>query len=540
MINDSRVNGRNLSGWWSGLTGNATRDPWLNKEMFMKSVETENRVSAIPAMVLGVPFDPVTMADAVDLIDRMIASRKPHYVVTPNVDFLVQAQNDPELHRILVNANLVLCDGTPIVWASHLLGQPLPERVAGADIVPRLIERAARRGHRLFLLGAIPESAARATENLRRAFPDLVVSSYSPPFRELLEMDHDEIARRIAIAKPDLLLVSLGCPKQEKWIAMNYRSLGVPVTIGVGATIDFLAGHVRRAPVWMQRSGTEWLFRLAQEPRRLLKRYIRDLGVFGVGIARQCLRWRCKRTRAASPPPARQISLADECGSLRMTASNRMVHETVSSGAPVLSRILKAERDCVVQLNGAHVIDSAGIGMLVRLRKNLELLDCRLVLTGVKRAVQRALADMHLEELFLSAPDVPAARQMIAECRTEFACPVEVRPSFRGAVLACRGEITAANGDRFWAAIQPHVAATAGRKWTIDLSRVRFIDSRGIQLMLDARQLSHPSPPELAFINPRPAVSRVLKSARLEVPAAIPPRLPSRAPERFTHLVLAE
>src|SRR5437867_4914083 len=121
-----------------------------------------------PIAILGVPFDNVTTSEAIELIEQMVASGRPHYLATANVDFLVQAQQDVELKRILCDAHLVLCDGTPVVWASRFLGNPLPERVAGADLVPLLIQLAAERGHRLFFLGATPESSAQAVENLQR------------------------------------------------------------------------------------------------------------------------------------------------------------------------------------------------------------------------------------------------------------------------------------------------------------------------------------------------------------------------------------
>src|SRR5262245_4369099 len=241
--------------------------------------------AAAPIAILGVPFDNITTQEALRLIDGMILSRQPHYLVTANVDFLVQALDDVELRRILFDAHLVLCDGTPLVWVSRLLGNPLPERVAGADLMPLLLRVAAERKYRLFLLGASQESAWSAIKNLQTEFPNLIIAgSYSPPFRQLLEMDHDEITSRIRAAEPDILLVSFGCPKQEKWIAMHYRSLAVPVCVGVGATIDFLAGQYRRAPGWMRRGGLEWLFRLAQEPRRLLRRYLKDFWKFGGNI----------------------------------------------------------------------------------------------------------------------------------------------------------------------------------------------------------------------------------------------------------------
>ena len=183
-----------------------------------------------PIAILGVPFDNVTTAETVELIQRMVSSGQAHYLVTANVDFLVQAQEDVELRRIMFDAHLVLCDGTPLIWASRLLGNPLRERVAGADLVPLLMRVAEEKEYRIFLLGATPESAGRAVDNLKQRHPRLIIAGqYSPPFGKLLEMDHYEVTRRITEARPDLLFVSFGCPKQEKWIAMHYLALGVPV-----------------------------------------------------------------------------------------------------------------------------------------------------------------------------------------------------------------------------------------------------------------------------------------------------------------------
>src|SRR4051812_4465918 len=210
--------------------------------------------------ILGVPFDNVSAKEAVALVEQMVATRRPHYLVTANVDFLVQAKEDIELRRILFDAHLVLCDGTPLVWASRLLGNPLPERVAGSDLVPLLLNTAAEKGYRPFFLGSTSETIELAVAKLKERLPRLELAGYySPPFHRLLEMDHDEITARIAAAKPDLLFVGFGCPKQEKWIAMHYRALGVPVSVGVGATIDFLAGKVVRAPRWMRKAGIEWV-----------------------------------------------------------------------------------------------------------------------------------------------------------------------------------------------------------------------------------------------------------------------------------------
>jgi N-acetylglucosaminyldiphosphoundecaprenol N-acetyl-beta-D-mannosaminyltransferase len=233
----------------------------------------------------------VTLAGAVDSIEGMIAEGGAHYVVTPNVDFLVKAGRDPELHRILGKADLVLCDGKPLVWASHLLGDPLPGRVAGSDLIPSLLKRAADRGWRVFLLGGGPGVAGEAAKRIGAAYPSLPpVAHYSPPFRELDDMNHSEIGERVRASRPDLMLVCFGCPKQEKWISRHCAAMKVPVMIGAGGTVDFLAGRLARAPLWMRRSGTEWIFRLIQEPRRLFRRYADDLVSFVPAIMAQRLR----------------------------------------------------------------------------------------------------------------------------------------------------------------------------------------------------------------------------------------------------------
>jgi N-acetylglucosaminyldiphosphoundecaprenol N-acetyl-beta-D-mannosaminyltransferase len=332
-----------------------------------------------PIAILGVPFDNVTTADAVAAIERMVASRRPHYLVTANVDFLTQAQGDGELRRILTNAHLVLCDGAPVVWASRLLGNRLPERVAGADLVPKLLAVAAQKKYRVFFLGATPESAEQAVARLRSQHPSLVIAGhYSPPFKSLLEMDHEDIKRRIREARPDMLFVAFGCPKAEKWIAMHYRELGVPMSAGVGATIDFLAGRVKRAPRWIQQAGMEWMFRLAQEPRRLWRRYARDFWVFG---------WRIFAQWAALS---------------RGTADG------------LAKAIEHAGRRCILDLSGIHLIDSSGIGLLQVLQKKLQAEGRQLVLAAPSRGVQRALAALRLENDFVIAPALPAVQPLPA------------------------------------------------------------------------------------------------------------------------------
>ena len=470
---------------------------------------------APPIAILGVPFDHISMAGAVDRIEELVASREPRYVVTANADFVAQARQDVELRRILVNADLVLCDGTPLVWASRLLGNPLPERVAGSDLTPLLMKRAAEKNHRLFLLGASPEANEQAVARLRRQHPELnIVGNYSPPFKPLLEMDHGEIHRRVQDAKPDLLFVSFGCPKQEKWIAMHYRALGVPVTIGVGATIDFLAGRMKRAPRWMQRAGLEWVFRLLQEPRRLFRRYANDFRHFGAAIVAQCwqTRWRPCALKEVRPSCATVV----EAGWQRIRVSERFDVHSIRRD-PIWSRISSDNRHCLVELSSTRFIDGTGVGLLVHLHKRLLCDGRHLILVSPSGPVRRLLKLMRLEECLEIASDAVEARAIIERRNLERSTQVVVNGETRP--LAWRGEITALNVEPVWEATRAQIErlGQAQRRLSIDISDVRFIDSAGLGVMVRANKFARQRDCELRFAGIQPGVRNVLRLSRLEL-----------------------
>jgi N-acetylglucosaminyldiphosphoundecaprenol N-acetyl-beta-D-mannosaminyltransferase len=241
--------------------------------------------------LLGNPLDNLTMTETIDRFVHFVAvgraDHKGHQVATVNVDFLVKALSDPELRFILQNVDMATIDGMPLVWGCRWLGSAVNERVAGSDFIPLLASRAAQEGLSIFLLGATPEVAARAADKLLEDHPGLEIAGViSPPFQSVLEMDPG-IADEIRAADPDILLVAFGNPKQEKWIEVYGPKVKVPLMIGVGATLDFIAGEVKRAPKWMQKTGLEWIFRMLQEPRRLFKRYFKDLIYFSIYFTRQ-------------------------------------------------------------------------------------------------------------------------------------------------------------------------------------------------------------------------------------------------------------
>ncbi|MFQ5730465.1 MAG: WecB/TagA/CpsF family glycosyltransferase [Planctomycetaceae bacterium] len=233
-----------------------------------------------------IEIDALRMPQAVERVMGWVHGpdfRSHTYVVTPNADHAVMLSQNAELRAAYRNAGMVLADGMPVVLASRLLRRSLPERVTGADLLPALFSAADdRRPLTVYLLGAGPGVGERAAENIRRRWPHVrVVGTDSPPFGfDTDDGENAAILRRIETARPDVLVVGLGAPKQELWVAAHRDQIAAKVSLCVGATIDFLAGEVRRAPRWMQRCGLEWSYRLACEPRRLFKRYFRDARVF--------------------------------------------------------------------------------------------------------------------------------------------------------------------------------------------------------------------------------------------------------------------
>ena len=252
----------------------------------------------------GVPIQGMSLAHAVAAIEFMVEEGTPHHVVTANLDSLVRCGSDLELSQIFREAHLVLADGMPLVWAARWRGTALPERVAGADLVPKLLALAEARGYRVFWLGGNEHASRGMTAHVAKFYPRLsTLETYSPPPAALEAMDHAEIKHRIRRTLPHLLLVSFGCPKQEKWIARHTSDLQVPVCIGVGASIDFLSGLIPRAPAWMQAAGLEWFYRVCREPRRLGPRYARDLCWVAGWIFRSLSDSVFRRTKTPHPEP---------------------------------------------------------------------------------------------------------------------------------------------------------------------------------------------------------------------------------------------
>ena len=468
--------------------------------------------------MLGVAFDKVTAAEAMQMVAAMIRSGQPHYAATPNVDFVVQALADAELRRILAEADLVLCDGMPLVWASRFLGNPLPERVAGSDLVPQLLAQAEQEGWRVFFLGGTEHSVAQAADKVRTRHPALkLVGAYSPPFAPLLAMDHDDILRRVRAAKPDILLVALGCPKQEKWIRMNYRRAGVPLSIGVGATIDFLAGSVRRAPGWMQATGLEWLFRLLQEPRRLFRRYSTDLWVFGRAILQQWWQLRgLRRHQRKTGLVVAESTLGDDCEIVHFT--ERVDAAVVQQYESFWAELGVGRTHLLLDLARVEFMDSTGVGLLVRLHKTLSATQRKLVLVRPTQPVVEALNLMRLTAFFIQSNNLAAARALIRRRLDEHRVVATLDLAGEHEPVAWQGDIMAANEAVVWHYTRLHLAHSQGRQaeMNINLAAVGFMDSAGVRLMVRTRKEARRLGLQLKFTQPTPAVRHILRVLRLE------------------------
>jgi N-acetylglucosaminyldiphosphoundecaprenol N-acetyl-beta-D-mannosaminyltransferase len=366
-----------------------------------------------PVAVMGLPINGLSADDAVDTLERMIQSGGTHQVCTMNVDIWLNALADSHLHRIVAGSSLVFPDGTPLMWASGLLGCPLAERVTGADLVPRLAELSARKGYKIFLLGGKPGVAHRACRLLQRNYPGVqIVGTFAPAEENLIRMDHAEILRKIHAAGPDILLVAFGNPNQEKWIWMHRKRLGVPLSMGVGDSFDVLVGDTRRAPRWMQKCGLEWAVRFLQEPVRLGPRYLRDFA----GLARYL--------PMALMAAWWQRPYLDKSTLIRV-ATPQVMHVSIHGrlGAEIAAQLQDATTASiingsvmVVHLNEVQQMTAAGLGVLLGARRQLLEAGLSLSLAGLNLKKRFVLHAWNLNMLFDEwHPAISKGRRLVAE-----------------------------------------------------------------------------------------------------------------------------
>lgn len=468
-------------------------------------------------VLFGIPFHDITMEETLVWIDQMIASRRAAYLVTANLDFAAQASEDVELQRILVEAELVLCDGTPLVWASRFTGKPLRERVAGSDLVPKLAARAEKMRHRIFLLGGDPESLARAAENLQKNHPLLpTVHYYSPPFAPLHEFDNQAIVERVQQARPDILLVAFGCPKQEKWIYMHYRKLGVPCCIGVGATIDFLAGKVSRAPGWIGKLGLEWIYRLLQEPGRLIGRYRKDI----IFLITQSLR----ESRAIGEAgKAKNASGEESTGEVHAGEVESIRWQGALTGErSEFFPLPKLDRPFLIDLSAVTSVDSRGLGKMLGVVRHAWAKEIAGCFVAPSRAVQLVVDATKLSRILPMATTVAEARQLLdRDAAAAKLRPVVEKQAAKDSdvlLLNLPLRITAENAEECSRAVrQEWDNRPALREVVFDFGHTTFMDSSGLGFLLRChRMIGQREGSRLRLVNLQENIRNVIRVSRLE------------------------
>ena len=246
------------------------------------------RSSANTVKIAGIPVANLSEGEVVEAIDKLILEGGSHYGAVVSAAKIVAADRDENLKRTLLDADLVTADGMSVVWASRLLGQGLKQRVTGIDLFERLVEHAANARLSVYFLGAREESVRGVVEVFSKRYPSLRIAGYHNGYFD--ESEPKSVCDAIRLSRADLLFVAMGSPKQEHWIASNVGLTGAGFALGVGGSFDHLSGLARRAPLWMQRSGLEWLHRLVQEPRRLWRRYLVGNTAFIWLVIRQRIR----------------------------------------------------------------------------------------------------------------------------------------------------------------------------------------------------------------------------------------------------------
>lgn len=489
------------------------------------------------AVVLGIPVDRVTLAQAVDrvfcMVDEFGADRRPRLVATVNVDFLVNAlgwfsgvPRHPELVAVLREAELITADGMPVVWAARLLGAALPERVTGADLVPRLAREAALRGKSLYFLGGSREVAEQAARILQERNPGLRIAGIDSPFvhttgEKLADADVEDepILERINRSGADILLVGFGNPKQEMWFSRNRDRLRVPVSIGIGGAFNFITGAVARAPRWMQRTGLEWIFRVIQEPRRLWRRYALGMAKLGVMLAPSVLLHAATalatgRRRAAAPPPADDGALLLS-GIQAVRALYLPAVLDAAAAAALEAPIREALEGDALLLDAAQVryADAVGLGLLAEVCGASADGRASVYLARGSRWFRRLVSANRLGDLVgpRICRDATEAVERLRERWGEDRLFAGVRMHGQAIVLSLFGPLRVAQVDALdRAALAQYLG---NRACVVDLTYCTGLDTAGVGLLAKIRREVVGEANPCILCSASPAALRMIRSA---------------------------
>ena len=372
------------------------------------------------AFLLGLPLDVIGMDDTVADAVAHINARKPGYYITANADFIAQAYTNETLKDILFHADRAVCDGMPLVWLSRYFKPELPERVAGSDMVFRLFDEAKKHNWKLYFLGSDERTLARTSEILQEKYPGIqIVGTFSPPYGPVDSWPNDKILEKLKQSQPDLLLVAVGCPKQELWISRYHKESGVPLSIGIGASLDFICGKQTRAPKFIQKIGMEWIWRMMTDPKRLIKRYAKDFYYLILLANRQRKLMRARRSSVQDSgsisdktPISGKSEFAEQPDTTSDT-SGSVNHQFLSwEGSVEFGTVnelpMPENYDSAILLDLSQVtfIDSTGVGCLAKIARQARSANITFALIQPSEIVKKIISAMHLEAQLPSFPDL--------------------------------------------------------------------------------------------------------------------------------------
>ena len=462
-------------------------------------------------VMLGTPFHDVTTSETLDRIAQIVKRRAPAYLVSANLDCATQAADDLELQRILIEAELVLCDNSPLVWASRLTGHPLRERVAISVLAQQLASRAATEGWKIFLLGQGADSVNRARESLTAQFPGAIISgTYATPIAPLHELNHAAIVANIKTTSPDILLVAFGCPKQEKWIHSHYRKIGVPCAIGVGDSFDFLAANVNPVQKWARRIGFEWAIRLLQQPGQQVGIYAKDCRI----LINQVLR---ERKAIRSNPSAADASDASFAGN----ADNVEIlfwRGIVTEGSLCQLSSPTYTKPFIIDMSQVSLVDSSGIGHILRTLRRAWAQGISGCLAAPSDKVLSIFSMARLDRVLPTASSMAGAHDMIKREQGGAILRPVVDVTDESMLLLLPSRIINDNAQ--------NCATSAVTEWgkrpslrilRLDLASTTFIDSSGLGFLIRCqRMVAERKGACMELLNIPPNVRNILKVSKLD------------------------
>jgi len=463
-------------------------------------------------VLLGLPFHDVTLDETLDYCAEAMKGDTQRYLVTANVDFTTQAYEDPDLKKIVFFADRVVCDGMPLVWLSRLFGAPLRERVAGSDMVPKLLEICGKERHSVYFFGSDRATLEEAKVIVEGRYPGLkVVGIDSPPFGAVIEWDNDSLCEKMRASGAQLLLVCLGCPKQERWIFAHHKESGIPLSIGCGASLDFITGKQKRAPKWMQKTGMEWFWRMSSSPGRLVSRYSKDLVFLAKASLEQANSQRRRRSiigtvgeRPVPVPPADvAVTRVEWSGELQYASlGGAPVPESVSS--PVL---LDASR--------VTFMDSSGLGQLALLARICRKADQLLWVVDPSEIFRRSIKAVRMDTLFPVVDTEEEALAMIAEHQ---ASGGTLKPAQDGVVwVSFNRSLDAPYHTEMMVILDSAIADSPDiRTLVVDLKAVNFLDSRAVGGLIRAWKAMSAKGGQMFLSGATPAVREIIALLRLD------------------------